>query len=558
MVVGCAGAPTPEDDGADFAERMEGYRPCKPRGNDRRGGFCEASQRWGLHLTFDENTGENEPAAGVLSAADFDGDGRVDLVVGFDAMRPMALLLNREGAFVDVGSLWGLDQQRRISSTATADLDGDGDPDLLVYSRDGRGVRLLRNDRGRFVLVGHLDGGEDVNAISLSDLDADGLLDVVVASAAREGDCRLPFISGCPEGVLAWRQRARWEFESVPVRAEPRRALALRWHDLDADGRDELIVGSDFGMLNGGNQVLRVERVGGALTLTEQPLPPGFDARIFAMGVSPIDVDGDGVDEVLVTNYGCNVLMHRVESHWVDMARAWGADAYGVPLAGQEPHFNPLDPDNRWMGPMAGFRDRYLEPGSTRMPSTKWTPLVFDYDQDGRDDVYIGTGMTGISTLFPEPTLQAGVMLHGTGHRLDDVTDALRLAELHGGHFPVAADFDGDGDLDLAMVHGALPGRPGRMVALRNDASVGNALTVTARGRGGARDGIGAHVRARVGDRVVERRLDGTLSIAGAAPHVVHLGLGSAAVVDELEVRFVSGAVRRLHRVPAGSVVVAE
>ncbi len=535
-----------------YALRLEGYRAC---GGNAAREFCDATGLWGVDLSFGDQ-GAGEGVVGVLSAADFDGDGRVDLVAGFDSSQPMALLLNRGGRFEAAGSRWGLDDQQEVSSTATADLDGDGDPDLLVFSRRGRGVRLLRNEGGRFTPAGHLDGGEDVSAIAVSDLDEDGRLDVVVASAARSGDCRLPFISGCPEGVLAWRQGGPWEFTPVTVLAAPRRALALRWHDLDGDGVDELIVGNDFGMLNGGNQVLRVGREGGALVLRESPMA-GFQVEMFAMGVAPIDVDADGVDEVLVTNFGRNVLLRRAGDRWVDVARRWRASAYGVNLPGERPDFRYLDPDNRWMGPMATFRDRYLDTESTRMPSTKWTPLVFDYDQDGREDVYIGTGSTGLSVLFPEPTLQAGIMLRGEGE-LVDVTDTLRLAEVHGAHFPVAADLDGDGDLDLAMIHGASARRRGRLALLRNDASVGRSITVQARGRGGARDGIGAHIRARVGARVIERRLDGNLSIAGTGPHVFHLGLGNAAVVDELEVRFVGGAVHRLERVPAGAIVVAE
>ncbi len=539
-----------------YARRLEGYRPCRGPGRDVEKSFCEATTLWGADLTFDGDGGE-EVIVGVLSAADFDGDGRVDLAVGFDSRRPMELLLNRGGRFEAAGERWGLGDMRSVPATATADLDGDGDPDLLVFLRDFLSVQLLRNEGDRFVPAGRLDGGGDVSAISLSDLDADGRLDVVVASASRRGNCGLPFISGCPHGVLAWRQSASWEFAPVPVHAAPRRSLALCWKDLDGDGADELIVANDFGMLNGGNQVLRVERGGGAVALRESPLP-GLQAEIFAMGAAPIDVDADGVDEVIVTNYGRNLLLRRAGDRWVDEAVALGAGAYGVELPSEEPEFMSLDPSHAWMGPMASFRGRYLDTDSRHMPSTKWTPLVFDYDQDGRDDVYIGTGMAGLSVLFPEPLLQAGVMLRGDGSRLVDVTDAMRLAEVHGAHFPVAADLDNDGDLDLAMVHGAVGGRRGTLAILRNDASEGSSLTVRARGRGGARDGVGARVRARVGSRVVERRLDGNLSIAGTGPHALHLGLGGAAAVDELEVRFVSGAVRRLARVPAGAVVVEE
>lgn len=559
LAAGCSapdGEVPPEVPPPTFARRLEGYRPCRGPGRDVEKTFCDATALWGAGLTFDGEGGK-EVVVGVLSAADFDGDGRVDLVAGIDSRRPMELLLNRGERFEAAGERWGLGELRSVAATATADLDGDGDPDLLVLLRETQGTQLLRNEGDRFVPAGRIEGGEDASAISLSDLDADGRLDVVVASASRRGDCALPFISGCPEGVLAWRQSAPWEFAPVPVHAAPRRSLALRWYDLDNDGVDELLVANDFGMLNGGNQVLRVVREGGAVALRESDLPD-FREEIFAMGIAPIDVDANGADELIVTNYGRNLLLRREGDRWVDDAMARGAGAYGVELPGMVPEFVSLDPSHAWMGPMASFRDRYLDTGSRHMPSTKWTPLVFDYDQDGREDVYIGTGMAGLSALFPEPLLQAGVLLRGDGRRLVDVTDAMRLAEVHGAHFPVAADLDNDGDLDLAMIHGAVGGRRGALAILRNDASGGGALTVRARGRGGARDGVGARVRVRVGPRVVERRLDGNLSIAGSGPHELHIGLGGAAGVDELQVRFVSGVVRRLERVPAGAVLVEE
>lgn len=526
------------------------------RGAQTAGHFCEVTRDWGIRAST--RSTEPEGLTGGATSADFDGDGRNDLLAHFDGDTPIALWLNRGGRFEQVTALWGLDGIRYVNAAASADLDGDGDADLLLHSRARAGLMVLRNTGAGFERLGAIGDAADYTAIVPADIDRDGWLDLVAAAVAMPGDCPRRFIDGCPAGVRAWRQRAPWDFTPMPVHAAPRRAQAIRWHDLDADGRDELLVTADFGMLDGGDQVLRPEGAGDALALREAPLPEGFGVEIFGMGIAPIDVDRDGRDEVLLTNFGRNVLLRARGGRWVDDAVALGADAYGIPDPAGPPAHREFDPAGRWMGPMGEFQSRYIDLSSELYPTTKWTPLVFDYDQDGVDDVFIGAGYTGLSTLFPEPLLQSGTMLRGDGARLRDVTEKLRLSERHGAHFPVAADLDGDGDLDLAAVRPAFPGLRGGLFVMRNDASVGRALWVVARGRGGARDGIGATVRVTVGGRTVTRRLDGNHSIAGSGPHGVHVGLGDASRADAVEVRFVSGEVRRREGVPAGRVVIEE
>ncbi|MEZ4394619.1 MAG: CRTAC1 family protein [Polyangiales bacterium] len=546
---GCGESAPPTSD-TQVAPR--GFVRC---GANPAGTFCDASALWGARATVTSTSAEG--LTGALTSADFDSDGRPDLLAVYDGDAAPALWLNTPGGFTDHAASWGLSALRSVNSAASADLDGDGRPDLMLHSRDESGVILFRNTGTTFERVTALGGMDDVTTIAPADIDRDGRLDLTFGATAMPGDCPRVFISGCPAGVRAWRQTAPWTFAPIPVAAEARRALSIRWHDLDLDGRDELLVIADFGMLNGGNQVLRVEGQGDALTLREAPVPQGFGAEIFGMGVAPIDVDRDGRDELMISNFGRNLLLQRRGDAWVDVAEALGGGAYGIVTNEANP-WSEFDPEHPWMGPLDGFQAQYLDPASPLAPTTKWTPLVFDYDHDGIDDVYLGAGSTGLRDLFPEPVLQSGAMLRGDGARLRDVTDAVRLGERHGAMFPVAADFDGDGDLDLALPRQAFPNHPGGVVFLRNDASAGRALWVEARGLAGARDGIGAQVTVTVGRQRHVRRLDGNYSIAGSGPHGVFVGLGTHASADSVEVRFVSGAVRRLTGVPAGRVVVRE
>jgi len=182
---------------------------------------------------------------------------------------------------------------------------------------------------------------------------------------------------------------------------------------------------------------------------------------------------------------------------------------------------------------------------------------VFDYDDDGTDDLYFASGEVGLEVI-PETLDQSGTLLRGTGGRLREVTREMGLFERRDARAAAAADLDGDGDLDLAVYQVANARQPGGLRLLRNDASAGHSLVVVARGIGGGRDGIGAIVTVRVGARTTRHRIDGNLSIYGTVPPELHVGLGAATQADEVSVLFPSGAVRRLDHVAAGRVVVSE
>ena len=531
-------------------------RACEGPTRDARGGFCDATSRWGASREAPAHGGDGYTNGGI-AVADFDGDGRLDLLVSVLGGPHPSLFLRRGDRYEERSAAWGLDAVSEALSAAAADFDGDGDVDLALGSERSAPVRLLRNEGGRFrEVVDALPGAVSTVVIVPEDLDRDGQMDLLVGRYAEEGGgCEPLLFPDCPGGVDAWRQVAPWTFARVPVRAGARYVQAIRVMDLDRDGRDEVLVGADFGMLRGGNQVLDVVLAAEGVSLRERAVA-GLSPALFAMGVAPIDADGDGVDEVLVTNYGRNALLSRRGDAWVDVAASLGADVYGFRLA-RPVELPAFDPSGRWMGPMSAFSRAYLDERSAATPSTKWTPVVFDYDDDGREDVFLPAGEVGFGFL-PEVSDASGTMLRGTGAGFEDVTRALGLFERHDARAAVAADLDGDGDLDLALFHTASGRRGGGLRLLRNDASVGRSLTVIARGAGGARDGIGAVVTARVGGRIVRRRVEGNLSIYGTVPPRARFGLGDATVVDEVTVRFPSGAVRTRARVPAGEVVVSE
>jgi tetratricopeptide (TPR) repeat protein len=120
------------------------------------------------------------------------------------------------------------------------DADADGDLDLLVV---GDGLRLWRNDRGRFaatIALPTLDAADERTA-SAGDYDNDGRVDLFVAG---------------PRSARLLHQRADGGFDDVTVRAGLRdlHAAAASWVDVDHDGDLDLVTAGPVRLLrNNGN-----------------------------------------------------------------------------------------------------------------------------------------------------------------------------------------------------------------------------------------------------------------------------------------------------------------
>ena len=223
-----------------------------------------------------------------LAAADYDGDGRLDLYVcryyGDDhsGALPLAVpyhdaengganvLLANEGGlrFRDATREAGLHHRNFKFSFAASwsDYDSDGDPDLYVANDFGRN-NLYRNDDGRFTDVAAEAGVEDIAAgmsASWSDYDRDGLMDLYVGNMFSSAGGRITFQQqfkpDAPDatrrqyqrharGNSLFRNLGDGRFEDVTEEAAVwmgRWAWSSPWVDVNNDGRDDLVVGNGY------------------------------------------------------------------------------------------------------------------------------------------------------------------------------------------------------------------------------------------------------------------------------------------------------------------------
>ena len=197
--------------GNEFEKEQE---PRKQRSylNDGKGNFVRQDVLEGIYAT----------ASRVL-ASDLNGDGKPDLLLTGRVVPnhygtvPRSYLLINQGnlTFTDETATLAPDlaEAGLVTDAALADLDDDGDPDLVLALEWGP-VRILRNEDGRFVGEDATDKHGWWTSLAIEDVDADGDLDILAGNFGTNNKFR-------------------------PTEAQP---IRLRLNDFDGNGKRESIL----------------------------------------------------------------------------------------------------------------------------------------------------------------------------------------------------------------------------------------------------------------------------------------------------------------------------
>ncbi len=513
-----------------------------------------------------------ETMGGGVAVLDYDRDGDPDLLFVDSADWPgherpgaassqaptMALYANDgAGHFHDVTAQAGLDLSFYGQGVAVGDYDGDGWPDLYLTAVGPN--HLLHNRGGRFAEVtaaaGVTGGPADWSTCAaFFDADGDGDLDLFVCNYltwSPEIDRRLdrhgntvPLVYGRPQHYrgadpILFRNDGSGAFTDVsaasgvrvhdPETGEPvAKALGLVPVDVDGDGRVDLLVADDTTR----NLFFHNRGPEGGV--------PRFEEAAELFGVA---YDGDGGTTgamgtdagELGAGGGLALAVGNFEGEATSLYRA-GRD---------DPTFLP---DLSLASGLAHATRGHLTFGV----------LLFDADLDGRLDLFQANGHveTDIARLEPgQRYAQPAQLFWNTGGKpLLLEVPAAELGDLSrpmAGRGAAFLDLEGDGDLDLVLTQ---PGGPARL--LRNDldpdpAAGHHHLRVVLRSPPPNPDGIGARVEATAGGSLQVRRIMPTRSYLSQVEPAASFGLGAAETVERLRITWPDGHVQEIRDLPA-------
>jgi hypothetical protein len=291
------------------------------------------------------------------------------------------------------------DERPQITNVQIADLDGDGVPDILVCDALRNRVSWIRQfPRGAFTeqpLSDEIRAPAHVEAV---DVDGDGDQDLVVAGLG------VLFPSNLRTGSVAIleNQGAGRFFRHVVAESLPRAADA-RAGDLDGDGDRDLAVAA-FGYDSG--ETLWLENRGA------WKFEPHVLQRLSGAVNAPIlDINGDGRLDIVAL----------ISQEWEEI---WAFDGSAR-----------LAPRLLWGSTNADF-------------GSSWITMV-DLDRDGDSDVLYSNGDAfDYAPANSRPWHGVQWLENRGGLRFE----LHRIADLSGASSPQAADFDGDGDLDVVVV----------------------------------------------------------------------------------------------------------
>jgi len=479
---------------------------------------------------------------------DYDSDGWMDIYLVnsgkadfFSPSTPLRNALyrnNRDGSFTDVTEKAGVWAGGYGMGVAVGDYDADGFPDMYVTQYD-RSILYHNNRDGTFTDVTEKAGVAApgwATSAAWFDYDNDGRLDLFVCRYVDFSKARNIYCGSGPKGshhycdpriypymltCCLFHNNGDGTFTDVSketgIAKYPGKFLGVVATDINNDGWMDLFVAddtvADLLFVNRGG---KFEEIG-----FQADLAFSADGRTrSSMGTDSADFDQDGWMDLFVANINEEIFSlyrNKGDETFEDVAMPMGI-------------------------------------GMATRSMSGWGARFFDYDNDGRLDLFLANGAPDdrIEEIYSGLNYREPLLLFqntGTGFKNVSAESGPIFAKSFPARGMAIGDFNNDGAVDVLVST-----NNGAPVLLKNNIGKENHwLGLKLVGKKANIDAVGARVLYQAGDlKATRMKVGGGSYLAAHDPRIV-LGIGKRSRIDSLEIRWPqpSTAVSRFTNLPA-------
>ena len=499
--------------------------------------FVDVTATSGIVFTAGyQGTMSNDEVALILpsgvAAGDVDDDGRVDLFIVRGDIGPNLLYRNLGNLqFEEIADAAGVaftkspTSNYRHGSPALADLDGDGDVDLLLPGLDSDPTMVFVNDgSGTFSDV---SAGSGLDAMTsefsfspaLGDFDLDGDLDLLLGHWGTPRDFLNP---GDTEHL--------WRNDSD--------ASGIRFSSISASA------GISTPFITSSDPLITQRNFDTAFTPTFARVDD--DAYPDILLVADFNFshvftnDGDGTftnstDFAVITDG--NGMGSAVGDYDADGDLDWFVSSI-LARGDDVPDMLSLIGNRLYRNDMGSFNDVTSSAGVAD-GGWGWGSCFADLDNDGHLDIYQTNGWPGFDVHGPFSTDTTRVFMSDGNGAFAEEAGRLGLADSEEGRGVICSDFDDDGDVDLLLLHRNTGNSATLWENTTNDSA--NYLRVELLGLPPNTAGVGARITVSAGGRDQTRDVLLGSNFASHNDTVQSFGLGDVTFVDNVSVDWPAG-----------------